>query len=186
MEEHVSADGESVTYRITRKDFREQPGVLALAYRAAADALDDVPGHGKRGAEYLREEAKALETPYLRKVARMIWARLPITVSGGRPAPPSGQQMLYDAYAVLCLAKGKEVTCEDVHNAWTLYSMETAGEGRHKAQVQFRELDGETRALDVPYRDAIRQVAVELPFHLCPVENPLTLFSDVDRDGRPA
>ena len=66
-------------------------------------------------------------------------------------------ESLFRAYAVLLLAKGAEVTEEDVHNAWVAW-MTDRGE-RHSSMVPFDQLQPETRAEDSPFVRAIRQVA---------------------------
>jgi len=60
-------------------------------------------------------------------------------------------------YAVLVLAKGAQVSLEDVHNAWVAW-MTTNGE-QHEALVPFEELPRETQAKDAPFVTAIRAVS---------------------------
>jgi hypothetical protein len=64
---------------------------------------------------------------------------------------------LFRIYAVLALAKGVDVTLKDVHDAWSAYTAEAYPE--HPSLVPFDELKPEVQALDVPYMDAIYQVA---------------------------
>ena len=64
---------------------------------------------------------------------------------------------LFLSYAVLLLAKGEQVSEEDVHNAWVAW-MESKGE-THEAMVPFDELPPEKRAEDAPFVRAIRTVA---------------------------
>lgn len=67
---------------------------------------------------------------------------------------------LYRIYAVLCLAKGTEVTIEDVHHAWAAW---TAGlRPQHKSLVPFNELTKEVQELDRKYMEAIHVVAKNL------------------------
>jgi hypothetical protein len=66
---------------------------------------------------------------------------------------------LFRLYALLALAKGVEVTAEDVHNAWAVWmSGENPG---HQSLRRFTDLDAETRASDEPFVEAIRSVAAE-------------------------
>ena len=67
---------------------------------------------------------------------------------------------LFLLYAVLLLAKGEDVTREDVHNAWVAW-MEFNGE-EHKSMVPFTELPPDTQAEDSPFVIAIRSVARKL------------------------
>ena len=60
---------------------------------------------------------------------------------------------------VLLLAKGEEVTREDVHNAWVAWMLDK-GEA-HESMVPFAELSAETQAEDSPFMAAVRAVARE-------------------------
>lgn len=71
--------------------------------------------------------------------------------------PDEDTSGLFVAYAVLLLAKGEEVTGEDVHNAWVAW-MESNGE-EHESMVPFGDLPTETQAQDSPFVQAIRTVA---------------------------
>jgi hypothetical protein len=64
---------------------------------------------------------------------------------------------LFRTYAVLLLAKGEEVTREDVHNAWVAWMLDR-GE-THESLVPFAELSAETQAEDSPFMVAVRTVA---------------------------
>lgn len=64
---------------------------------------------------------------------------------------------LFLSYAVLLLARGAEVTREDVHNAWVAWML-SRGE-KHESLVPFAELPPETQAEDSPFVLAIRTVA---------------------------
>jgi hypothetical protein len=64
------------------------------------------------------------------------------------------------AYAVLLLAKGENVTREDVHNAWVAWM--TARNKNHDSLVPFSELTSDTQSEDSPYVLAIRAAAREL------------------------
>lgn len=72
--------------------------------------------------------------------------------------PEPGEDMsLYRIYALLVLTVGRGVDCENVHDAWSVW---TAGTNpNHKSLIPFDELSPEVRALDEKYRDAIRAVA---------------------------
>lgn len=64
---------------------------------------------------------------------------------------------LFLIYAVLLLAKGEDVTCEDVHNAWAAWKA-IRGED-HDSVRPFGELSEATRDEDSPFVTAIRRVA---------------------------
>ena len=64
---------------------------------------------------------------------------------------------LYRIYAVLLLAKGQDVTLEDVHNAWAAWASEHDSENRNL--LPFKELSLRTQRKDQLYVDAIHQVA---------------------------
>jgi hypothetical protein len=71
--------------------------------------------------------------------------------------PDEDTSSLFRIYAVLLLAKGQDVTREDVHNAWVTWMLER-GE-THESMVPFAELSAETQAEDSPYMVAVRTVA---------------------------
>jgi len=71
--------------------------------------------------------------------------------------PEGDTSDLFRIYAVLLLVKGKDVTREDVHNAWVAW-MVTKGEV-HESMVPFAELSPDTKDEDSPFVDAIRSVA---------------------------
>lgn len=64
---------------------------------------------------------------------------------------------LFRMYAVLLLAKGKQVTPADVHNAWVAWMADE--DSSHQSLVPFEDLDAKTQAEDSPYLLAIRAVA---------------------------
>jgi hypothetical protein len=64
---------------------------------------------------------------------------------------------LYRIYAVLLLAKGRDVTAEDVHNAWAAWASEHEPESRNL--LPFKELSLRTQRKDQLFVDAIHQVA---------------------------
>jgi hypothetical protein len=57
-------------------------------------------------------------------------------------------------YALLALAKGAEVSAEDVHNAWVAWMQEQDPD--HRSLKPFQELDPDTQAADEPFVIAIR------------------------------
>lgn len=66
---------------------------------------------------------------------------------------------LFRWYAVLLLAKGADVTEEDVHNAWSAWMAERDGD--HAALVPFSELGADVAEQDAVFRDAIKLAARE-------------------------
>ncbi|MGY2898204.1 hypothetical protein ACVKXF_000827 [Curtobacterium sp. PvP017] len=64
---------------------------------------------------------------------------------------------LFRLYAVLLLAKGQNVSAEDVHNAWVAWM--TARDPNHESLRPFGELSNDVAADDEPYLTAIRRVA---------------------------
>ena len=79
-----------------------------------------------------------------------------------RSAEPNAAQQsedlpLYRLYAILVLAKGQDVTAEDVHNAWVAWASEHEPENRNL--LPFKELSVSVQRKDQRYVDAIHQVA---------------------------
>ncbi len=74
--------------------------------------------------------------------------------------PPDDDLPLYRLYAVLLLAKGQEVTEEDVHNAWVAWASDHDPESEHLKP--FKELSLGVQRRDQPFADAIRTVARDL------------------------
>lgn len=74
--------------------------------------------------------------------------------------PPDEDLPLYRQYAVLLLAKGQEVTLEDVHNAWAAWASEHDSESW--SIIPFKELSLSAQRKDQPYVDAIHAVAARL------------------------
>jgi hypothetical protein len=68
--------------------------------------------------------------------------------------------LLYRIYAVLLLTKGKDVTAEDVHNAWAAWASEHESNSRNL--LPFKELSLEVQRKDEPYAEVIRQVAEQM------------------------
>lgn len=60
-------------------------------------------------------------------------------------------------YTLLCLVRGEATSAEDVHQAWALATIRY--NPAHRSLVPFGELAPEVRAMDEPYRDAIRRAA---------------------------
>ena len=74
---------------------------------------------------------------------------------------PSGDNFqLFRIYAVLLLALGGRVSRADVHNAWAAWMADRVKS--HPALVPYEELDPVTAKQDLPFLDAIRQVAHEI------------------------
>lgn len=71
--------------------------------------------------------------------------------------PVQETDQLFLMYAVLLLAKGTDVTREDVHNAWAAWM--SSRDERHPSVVPFSDLDEATKAEDSPFVEAIRRVA---------------------------
>lgn len=61
---------------------------------------------------------------------------------------------LIDLYALLALTKGEEVTLENVHDAWGLWTRHTRPD--HPSLVPFSELEPEVQELDELYVQAIK------------------------------
>jgi hypothetical protein len=76
--------------------------------------------------------------------------------------PPDDDLPLYRQYAVLLLAKGEEVTAEDVHNAWAAWASDHDPESRNL--LPFKELSIRSQRKDDPYVEAIHKVAKRLRF----------------------
>jgi hypothetical protein len=76
--------------------------------------------------------------------------------------PDGDVDELFALYAVLALARGPDVTREDVHNAWAAWM--TTREPEHSALVPFEQLDPSTATDDEPFVIAIRQVSYDSGF----------------------
>lgn len=72
-------------------------------------------------------------------------------------SPPDEDLPLYRLYAILLLAKGKQVTLEDVHNAWAAWASDHEPDSRHL--IPFKELSLSIQRKDQNYVDAIHAVA---------------------------
>ncbi|WP_052428605.1 DUF7701 domain-containing protein [Actinopolyspora erythraea] len=73
---------------------------------------------------------------------------------------PSCSPELLTLYTVLALTKGRATTSADVHDAWSLATMDARPE--HPCLRPYPQLGAETQALDVPYRDGIHRAAASL------------------------
>lgn len=71
--------------------------------------------------------------------------------------PPDEDLPLYRQYAVLLLAKGEDITAEDVHNAWAAWATDHQPESRHL--IPFKELSAREQRKDDLYVEAIKTVA---------------------------
>jgi hypothetical protein len=94
--------------------------------------------------EYNKEEA--LTTNYVEEVYAKLTKELP--------------ELDYDLgmlYALLVFVKGKDVTLEDVHDAWSIWRNET--NQTHKSLIPFDELTEEVQLLDEKYAAGIRAAA---------------------------
>lgn len=74
--------------------------------------------------------------------------------------PVADDLPLYRQYAVLLLAKGTEVTAEDVHNAWAAWASDYDPNNRNL--LPFKELSLSFQRMDEPYAEAIRAIARRL------------------------
>lgn len=72
-------------------------------------------------------------------------------------SPPDDYLSLYRQYAVLLLAKGNDVTDEDVHNAWAAWASDHEPES--DKIIPFKELSLSTQRKDDPYVLAIQAVS---------------------------
>jgi hypothetical protein len=89
---------------------------------------------------------------YLDEVARAIREAVPPDLM-----PDGDTAPLFRIYAVLALARGAEVTTEDVHDAWVAWMLER--DPGHPSLRPFDELDEDVRRMDEPFAQAIRAVA---------------------------
>lgn len=89
---------------------------------------------------------------YIDQLAAQIRAEVPAEV-----VPAGDVDALFRLYAVLVLAKGAQVTDEDVHDAWSAWV--ASHDPDHESLVPFVELDDEAASADAPFTAAIRKVA---------------------------
>lgn len=70
---------------------------------------------------------------------------------------PSLAPELLDAYALLVLVRGEDVTLKDVHDAWSVWKNNIRPD--HRSLIPFEELSPEVQAMDEKYANSIRIVA---------------------------
>lgn len=92
---------------------------------------------------------------YLDEVATAIKEHVPAEV-----LPDTDTQELFRLYAVLALAKGRDVSAADVHNAWAAWMQER--NPAHRSIQPYSALDAATQRSDDHFVSAIRRVAEEL------------------------
>lgn len=96
-----------------------------------------------------------MDLNYLDELGARIRGRVPKS-----DLPDDETSDLFRIYAVLLLAKGQDVTAEDVHNAWVAWMARRDPD--HESLCPFEELSNEVAADDEPYLNAIRLVARSL------------------------
>lgn len=74
---------------------------------------------------------------------------------GGMPSP--GDIVLYRIYAVLCFAKGKATTAQDVHDAWSAWISTLFPD--HRSLKHYDQLTPDVQCMDDLYVDAIHKAA---------------------------
>lgn len=89
---------------------------------------------------------------YLDELAQQIKGQL-----DDEELPQGETNNLFRMYAVLVLAKGTEVTREDVHNAWVTWML--SKDQQHESMVPFAALPNDVKNEDSPFVRAIREVA---------------------------
>lgn len=89
---------------------------------------------------------------YLERLANEIRHEVPADA-----LPPEDTRDLFLGYAVLLLAKGEDVSGEDIHNTWVAW-MAARGQ-EHESMRPFSELSLSTKDEDSPFVLAIRRVA---------------------------
>jgi hypothetical protein len=91
---------------------------------------------------------------YIDEIAQAVRARVDPAI-----VPKRDVERLFRIYAVLVLAKGVEVTAEDVHDAWAAWECDRKPDS--PSIVPFGHLTPRVQAMDAPFVEAIRQVARE-------------------------
>jgi hypothetical protein len=71
--------------------------------------------------------------------------------------PPDEDLPLYRQYAVLLLAKGEDVTADDVHNAWAAWAIDHEPDNQYIKPL--KELSVRAQRKDEKYVEAIQKVA---------------------------
>jgi hypothetical protein len=74
--------------------------------------------------------------------------------------PDKGLDDLFDSYAVLALAKGKNVTNEDVHDAWSAWASKY--DPTSDALIPYADLPADKQNDDTRFTDAIKHIADEV------------------------
>lgn len=100
---------------------------------------------------------------YLEAIAQMIWDKVYGTGPEGKSSyefADKKAKLLFRHYAVLCRTTGSDTTEEHVHDAWVAW--QSGIKPDHRSCVPFDQLLPGIQALDTPYVDAIRLVAIEV------------------------
>ncbi|MCC6497086.1 MAG: hypothetical protein IT193_12615 [Propionibacteriaceae bacterium] len=92
---------------------------------------------------------------YIDEIARLVRAEI---APEARPAERADD--LYRLYALLVLVKGEATTPADVHNAWSVWMLPQ--DPTHSSLRPFGQLDENTKQEDLPFVDAIHEVARSL------------------------
>lgn len=71
--------------------------------------------------------------------------------------PEGDTTSLFRLYAVLALARGTDVSLEDVHNAWSAWMSER--EPTHEAIRPYEQLSSHLQREDRPFLEAIHKIA---------------------------
>ncbi len=91
---------------------------------------------------------------YIDEIAQSIRGRVDPAI-----LPKTDVERLFRIYAVLALAKGAEVTIEDVHDAWAAWECDRKPQS--PSIVPFDRLRPDVQRMDEPFVEAIRHVAAE-------------------------
>lgn len=90
---------------------------------------------------------------YIQIIARKIKSEVPEDLL----PKTKNDDSLFASYAVILLAKGQQVTEEDVHNAWAAWMSEV--NPNHESIKPFHELSSSVQKEDKPFVDAIKRAA---------------------------
>jgi hypothetical protein len=96
-----------------------------------------------------REPRPRVSTNYIERIGYAIGELVP----GCRPD-------LLRFYALLVLTRGTETTGKDVHDAWAAWMSLPWNHPNHRSLVPYDNLEPDVQALDEPYVEAIREVAL--------------------------
>ena len=91
---------------------------------------------------------------YIDDLAKAIRERIPVD---RMPDEDAGE--LIKIYAVLARAKGTDVTCSDVHDAWSAWMSKR--DPSHQSLVPYEQLPDDVKIEDAPFADAIRSAVIE-------------------------